>query len=147
MAYGRREGLIRLLNEQTLLDLCDSTGTATSDDPAVIAILDEAIEQADREIDAHVAVVRPVPLDPVPEFISNLSDRMAVVHLFRRSPHAIVPEAWQKEQDNCRRVLENIAQGRISIGAASATDTADTDGCMAVSAPDPVFPADIWRRF
>ncbi len=79
--YSTAAQILKLLPEYEVLQLADDDGAGVIDDPAVTAVLEEAIEQADREIDAYVGTVKRVPLSPVPALIENLSTKLAIHHL------------------------------------------------------------------
>ncbi len=83
--------------------------------PAPEEVMAEAIDQADREIDAYLGTVREVPLDPVPPLVANLSAKIAVYNLHRRRTHLDLGE-WAEEYKRALRLLERIAAGDVSLG-------------------------------
>lgn len=116
--YSTIEDLQRLLPEDELLQLADDEDSGSLDEEAVVLNLVESIDQADREIDAYVSMVRNVPLDPVPPLVANMSARMAVYHLFARRSQ--VPALWAERYASCVRQLEGVAEGRLGLGQAAA---------------------------
>jgi phage gp36-like protein len=146
--YSSIDDMKKLLSESELLDLADDAGSGSLDDDTVQAVLVEAIDAADREIDAYVGTVQTVPLaDPVPGLIANISAKLAVNHLYLRRPGVVVPDSWEKESTRCHRLLESIAKGTIVIGA-PAGETADPDTSeVLVDAPRPVFSRNAWRGY
>lgn len=115
--YSTVAAILKLLPESVVLQLADDEEAGLLSDPAVTAVLEEAIEQADREIDAYVGTVKPVPLAVVPALIENLSTKLAVHQLWLRRPGVDEPETWQRETARCMRLLEAIATGKMALGA------------------------------
>lgn len=146
MAYGTVSDLTAVLNEATVLELADDTGAGGIDDPAVSAVLAEALDQADREIDAYVSVAHAVPLDPVPGLIANLSVRLAVCALYRRRPHSQIPESWQRACAKAEAMLEDIASGKLIPWPAAEGEDLDPQGAT-VDAPPRMFGDDQWDRY
>lgn len=105
--YSTATDLKKLVSPEVLAQLADDGPGAAATADEVIA---EAIDQADREIDAYVGAVMPVPLDPVPLLVANLSPKIALYNLFRRRPHLEAGE-WGDEYKRCVRLLERIARG------------------------------------
>lgn len=125
--YATVDDLLKLLPESQALGLADDDLSGSLADPAVATVLAEAIEQADREIDAYVGAVRPVPLDPVPALVANISAKLAVHNLYLRRQGLDEPDVWQRETARCLRLLEQVATGKIALGAETGT-TAQPDG-------------------
>jgi phage gp36-like protein len=115
--YSTAAQILKLLPEYEVLQLADDDAAGLIDDPAVTAVLEEVIEQADREIDAYVGTVKRVPLSPVPALVENLSTKLAIHHLYLRRPGVEEPETWQRETARCMRLLEAIDHGKMALGA------------------------------
>jgi len=115
--YSTADDLKNLLPEAELLQLADDSGEASGlEDEDVQAVLIEAIDQADREIDAFAGLVQSVPLDPVPGLAANLSARIAIHNLYVR--RSTVPEDWQRDYERCQKLLEMIGRGNLKLGPA-----------------------------
>jgi phage gp36-like protein len=114
--YCTSDDLTRLLPASELLDLADDTGAASLDDPGVQAVLAEAVDQADREIDAYVGMVKSVPLDPVPPLVANLSAKCAVHGLYIRRPGLSIPDSIAEAYRQALQMLGRIAAGQLSLG-------------------------------
>ncbi len=115
--YSSVNDLKNLLSETELLQLADDTGeTESLEDEDVQAVLTQAIDQADLEIDAFAGLVQSVPLDPVPGLAANLSARIAVRNLYVR--RSTVPEDWRQDYERCQKLLEMIARGNLKLGPA-----------------------------
>lgn len=117
--YSTTADIERLLAPDVIRQLTDDGPNGRSADE----IIAEAIDQADREIDSYVGVVRQVPLDPAPGLVANLSAKIAAYNLLRRRPHLEAGE-WGDEYKRCLRLLERVAAGQISLGAVSADEPA-----------------------
>ena len=112
MAYSTADDIRKLIPESDLIQLTDDDGVGVVDE----AVLTEAIDQADREIDAYLGARYTVPLNPVPELIRNLSAQMAIWHLYGRRNH--FSEIWESRYKNAVRLLDLIRRGEVVIGAA-----------------------------
>lgn len=134
--YCTIDDLTRILAEAELLQLADDTGSGALTDVAVVSVISEAIDQADREIDAYVGVIRAVPLDPVPSLIVDVSARMAIYNLFTRRPGLGGYEAARERYEQASNILRAVASGKMSIGPTpGATATVQADTARIQSAP------------
>lgn len=130
--YSAVTDLERLLAPEQLRQLADD-GLGSPEPEVVMA---EAIEQADREIDAFLGMVLAVPLEPVPPLVANLSAKIAVYNLFRRRSHLELGE-WAGEYSRAVKLLERIARGDLSLGQPAADQVAPPrePNSLAVVAP------------
>jgi phage gp36-like protein len=112
MAYCTVEDMMKLLPESMLVSLSsDQPGDTMVDQDNI----DEAIDQADREIDAYLFIAgQSVPMDPVPPLVANLSTKMAIWNLHLRKYFASA--VWQETYNRCLKLLEKIAEGKLSVG-------------------------------
>jgi phage gp36-like protein len=94
----------------------------------IVPLVEEAIGDADGEIDGYLAKRYPVPVSPTPKVINKFSKDIAVYNLFSR---AGIDEG-EKEKNFLNRYkaavrfLENVAKGVIDIGASDNTKRAAT---------------------
>lgn len=94
----------------------------------IIPIIEEAIKDADGEIDGYLVKRYSVPLSPIPKVINKFSKDIAVYNLFSR---AGIDEG-EKEKNFFNRYkaavkfLENVAKGIVDIGITDNTKKADT---------------------
>lgn len=114
--YSTVPDLLKVLPEYEALALADDDNAGSINAPSVQNVLLQAIEQADREIDAYVGTVKAVPLYPVPALVANLSSKLAAHNLYLRREGRDEPETWQRETARCMRLLESIAKGQIALG-------------------------------
>lgn len=131
MAYSTPDDIKKLIPEADLIQLTDDEGTGQ----VITSRVDEAIDQADREIDGYIGTVREVPLDPVPGLIQNLSAKMAIYYLYGRRARQWneIPEVWQGHYENAISLLEKIARGLISLGMPTETGPAGGGGAPSIS--------------
>ena len=130
MGYSNLEDLTALLPEATLIKLSNDQRQAEVVD---LVNIDQAINQADREIDGFVGLVRTVPLNPVPQLIQTLSGQMAIFNLYRRRGQ--VPDMWQSQYSSAKRTLERIGQGSMSLGAEAGATAEPAERVLASSSP------------
>jgi phage gp36-like protein len=145
--YSTIADLLKILPADEVLQLADDDGAGAVADPVVTAVLEEAIGQADSEIDTYVGTVREVPLSPVPAIIARLSTKLAVHNLYLRRHGVNEPEAWQRETVRCQRLLDGIAAGRVALGPEAGATAEPETGEVLVSAPDRIFTAGKWEKF
>lgn len=136
--YCATADLEKLMSAESLRQLADDG----PDGPAYEAVLAEAIEQADREIDAYIGVVQEVPLDPVPPLVANLSAKIAVYNLYRRRDH-LDGGAWADEYKRAMALLSKIASGGLSLGKSGEAGSGPAEplepNTMIVNTPPPYF--------
>lgn len=94
----------------------------------IIPIIEEAIGDADGEIDGYLAKRYPVPLTQIPKAINKFSKDIAVYNLFSR----MGIDEGEKESNYLTRYraavkfLENVARGIVDIGIQTNTQKANT---------------------
>lgn len=114
MAYCIVDDLLGQVPAETLLRLTDDEETGIVNQQRV----NEAIENAEAEIDAYAQARLPVPFNPVPKVIRKLAIDIALYNLFSRrgieegSSDEIVISRYK----DAIKFLENLAKGLVSIG-------------------------------
>lgn len=123
LAYCLPDDLKLLISERELVQLAAEGKPFTFESPEVQAVLVEAINQADTEIDSYIGMVPGIlPFDVVPDLVSNLSAKIGVYNMLRRRPS--MPDHWESEYKRCTRVLDKFAEGKLSFASALAADPA-----------------------
>ncbi len=147
MAYSAPEDLKLLCDEKELVRMVKAGPSQGWEHPHVQAALQEAIDQADGEIDAWIGARVDVPLETVPRIVSNLSGKIAVYNLMRR--RASVPEHWASEYKRCLELLRQVAQGKILLGMAAdgSAETKTTAHDPVIISAQPALPSDTWEKF
>jgi len=94
----------------------------------IIPIIEEAIKDADGEIDGYLAKRYPIPLPSPPKVINKFSKDIAVYNLFSR----IGIDEGEKESNYLTRYkaairfFENVAKGIVDLGISDNTQRANT---------------------
>lgn len=159
MAYSTIGDLAALMPVAEILQVADDDGglvqadfeavraggTLTAGQEALRAVLVEAIDQADREIDGYVGLVRAVPMAPAPPLLGNLSGQLACWYLHARRSHRENP--WDKPASNARRILLRIGQGKLMLGQEAEGEQTEPDDGLTVSAPARIFGSEEWARW
>ncbi|MCP4105566.1 MAG: DUF1320 domain-containing protein [Desulfobacteraceae bacterium] len=115
--YSEISDLKNILPLQTLTELTCDIGPY---DTVNSVIAETAINQADREIDAYIGQRYPVPLETVPGLIKTVSAKMAIFFLHVRKN--IWSDVWERRYDHCLKILDDIYQGKKSLGPETGDD-------------------------
>lgn len=109
--YCTLDDIKKLLPEEIVIQLTDDEGQGEVNPGRV----DEAISQADAEIDSYCAVRYRVPFDPVPDLVKKCSVDLAIYNLYSRRAEEI-PQTRTDRYRNAIRQLEGISKGTVSLG-------------------------------
>ncbi len=109
--YSTLTDLKKLIPEETLIQLTDDEDIGVVNQGRI----DEAIAQADSEIDGHCGAKYSVPFDPVPDIVKKFSVDLAIYNLYSRKVEEI-PQTRADRYKNAIRQLERISDGKTSIG-------------------------------
>lgn|GEM_PF-1491661 len=150
MGYCTAQDVLALIGERALQDLVDDTDPRQGEVSYLGGrpkdALAAAMAAADREIDAHVAAVAPVPLRQVPSLIRLTAAKLTVRNLYARRPQ-LDAKRWEDEYARCLRLLERIAAGKVPLGATpGAPVQAEPAAGVTVAAPPPLF-GDLGGRY
>ncbi|MDH3998905.1 MAG: DUF1320 domain-containing protein [Desulfuromonadales bacterium] len=116
--YSTQEDILERLPEETVVQLTDDEDSGDIDAARVVA----AIERADQEIDAWCGSRFHVPFTSTPAIIGGISTDLAIYYLYGRTQEEI-PQTRKDAYDNALRTLEQIADGKLSLGAAEAASS------------------------
>lgn len=110
MAYSTRSDLaLRCGGDERLVQLADWNRDADID-----AVINEAIEDADVQINTYVAKQRLVPLSPVPDTVKRCSARIAIYNL--KAARDMVDQGVQSRYDADLKWLDAVAKGDVTLG-------------------------------
>lgn len=133
MAYSNVDDIKKFLPEDALVQLTDDEGLGSVNQARV----EEAINQADAEINSYIGGRYGVPLSAVPDAVRKLSVDIAVYNLYSRTVQEL-PEARKERYRNAVRQLEGMSKGLVSLGvnlapsvqadAVGAETSTETDG-------------------
>lgn len=116
MAYCTIDDITKLIPGEAVMQLTDDDNLGQVNQ----AMVDEAIAQADAEIDSYCADRYSVPFVSAPAIIRKCSVDIAIYNLYSRRVEEM-PEARAERYKNAVRQLEGIAKGLMSLGQAAAT--------------------------
>ncbi|GAB4389038.1 MAG: hypothetical protein Kow0025_11970 [Thermodesulfovibrionales bacterium] len=143
MPYSSVDDMKGLLPEEVLVQLTDDEGLGSVNRQRV----EEAIAQADAEIDSWCGERYAVPFSTVPAVVKKMSADIAVYNLYCRRV-AEMPEVRKDRYRNAVRQLEAISKGAVSLGVDPAP-SASRDGRAETNkaASDQVFTRDKLEGF
>lgn len=114
--YSTLDDIKKLIPEEIVIQLTDDEDLGAVNQARV----DEAIAQADAEIDSYCGTKYSVPFSsPVPDIVKKISVDIAIYNLYSRKVEKI-PDTRADRYKNAIRQLEGISKGLISIGEAEA---------------------------
>ena len=121
MSYSTRTEVREMIKDDALNAII---GDAFMEEPAqreelVAPLIDEAIADADGEIDGYLAKRYAVPLAPVPTVINKFSKDIAVYNLFSRIgiDEGTGEKTYLNRYNAAVKFLTLVAEGKVSIGA------------------------------
>ncbi len=129
MPYSTVDDIKKMLPEDLIVQLTDDEATGSINQGRV----DEAIEQADAEIDSYCAGRYAVPFGTVPDIVKKLSVDISIYNLYSRLVRDM-PEVRAERYRSAIKQLEAISKGKISLGVDPAP-TASTDGRSETNKP------------
>ncbi len=143
MAYCTLTDIKKLIPEITIIQLTDDENTGAANQSRV----DEAIAQADAEIDSYCGGRYAVPFTTVPDIAKKISVDIAIYNLYSRRVESL-PETRADRYKNAIRQLEGIAKGLVSIGEQPEPPAPDTGGTQInVTSNDRVFTRETLGNF
>ncbi|OPY07251.1 MAG: hypothetical protein A4E68_01933 [Syntrophaceae bacterium PtaB.Bin095] len=137
MAYCTQNDLEKILPELDLIQLTDDTIPPAKINADNVA---RAISDAGELIDGYLRERYALPLDPVPGLLNTLAADIAVWRLYARRANIEPLEGVKERYKNALKLLEQIRDGGIALGAGALTTPENGGGSVAVSTPgDRVF--------
>jgi phage gp36-like protein len=112
MPYSTVNDMKKMLPEELIVQLTDDETTGSPNQARV----DEAIAQADAEIDSYCGERYSVPFSTVPDIVKKLSVDIAIYNLYSRLVRDM-PEVRSERYRSSIKQLEAIGKGNISLGA------------------------------
>jgi len=142
MGYCELNDLERYLDQDAVAQLADGDEDGTGD----ATIIYEAIESASAEIDAYISTQYSTPLTTVPVIVRRLAAKLAAHFLYLRRTEVSIPEKWNIEIREVRRMLESISRGEMQLGTSAPQQTGDLCAC-AKEEEDAAFNATVMGSF
>lgn len=109
MRYATLANMLSAFREEEIIQLTDRTGSGAIDTDVV----DNALSQAEAEIDPYLAVRYTVPLDPVPPVVTMWACDIARYRLYNAAVTDVVAERYKSAISS----LTRVAAGTIKLGA------------------------------
>ncbi len=132
MSYCTMDNIRNQLEEARLIQLTDDEGTGE----VATARVEQAISDADEEINGYLGARMSVPVSPVPESLRRLCVDLAVYNLYSRREK--VPEHRIERYRCAVRFLEQVALGRISLGQGDPEGTPLDPECPETAGGNPL---------
>jgi phage gp36-like protein len=137
-------GLPRLVGGALLLSAARGESLASYTAPEqervaqALILMNRALADAEAEINGYVGTRYPLPLTPMPPILGRLACDLARYHLAGEQ----VTEVLKDRQKAATKVLQDVASGRMSLGADGQT------GAQVVNndAPELVSGHRVWQR-
>lgn len=123
MPYCTEEDLIKVLPEETLRQMTDDERVGGSDE--LSTRIDEAIAQADGEIDTYLEGLATLPLATVPPIIRKCSCSIALYNLYSRHDETI-PETREMRYKDAVRILRDIRDLKMKLPGQAAVSGASS---------------------
>ena len=127
-------------------------GDTFIEDPAereelVAPIIDEAIADADGEIDGYLAKRYAVPISPAPKIINKCSKDIAVYNLFSRIgiDESTDQKTYLNRYNQAIKFLTLVAEGKVSLGAETDDPTTAAATGLSVKSNPRIFSRDKMR--
>ncbi|HPL75679.1 MAG TPA: DUF1320 domain-containing protein [Candidatus Sumerlaeota bacterium] len=130
MPYCELSDIEVYLDADAVTALADDDGDGTAD----ATVIAEAIASADAEVDAYISSQYSTPLTTVPVIVRRLAAKLAAHFLYLRRTEANIPEKWNIEIREVRRMLERIGRGEMQLGTSAAHQSGDL--CATAKAED-----------
>ncbi|MDP1673371.1 MAG: DUF1320 domain-containing protein [Burkholderiales bacterium] len=141
MSYATKQDMIDRFGETELVQITnqeDHAATVIND-----TVLNQALADADAEIDGYLIGRYALPLASVPATLKRNACDIARYHLYDNR----VTEQVQKRYDNVVAFLRMLAKGDASLGLDAAHQETPTTGGPAIAAGDRVFTADSLKDY
>ena len=144
MSYCIRDEVRALLKLDAVSQIItDNDGVEDPEErEAILApLIDEAIADADGEIDGYLAKRYAVPLAPVPKVINKFSKDIALYNLFSRA--GLDPDGregnYLTRYNAAVKFLTLVAEGKVSIGSDTSDPKAAAATGFALHSNDRIF--------
>lgn len=108
MVYCSEDDLLKMVPQAELAELTTESGEAPDS-----RVINEAISQADAEIDSYLGVRYVVPLSSPPARVKALSIDLAIYHLYSR--RSVIPPVRQQKYEAAVAFLQQVGAGQAVL--------------------------------
>lgn len=126
MSYATAQDMAARFGAPELDQLADRNGDGMPD----AGVVDGALADADAEIDAYLAGRYPLPLAHVPPVLARIACDIARYRLWADK----ASEEVRNRYADARRLLEQVAAGRVLLGVSTDPATPPSAGTMQLAA-------------
>jgi phage gp36-like protein len=134
--YCTLDDLKGQINETTIANLTDDEGTGQID----LNKVNQAIGDAETEINAYTSKRYPTPFNPVPGIVKKLAVDMAIYNLFSRKGFPNEGDkVIQDRYNSAVRMLKDIANGTIQLGGTGETPAPPPPGGPEIKVSPRIF--------
>jgi len=135
MAYGTQSDLLKMISQEELAALTADAGEVPDG-----AVVEEAIRQAEAEIDSYLGTCYTVPFSPVPAQIKALCLDLAIYRLYSR--RSVVPAVRRQRYDAAVSFLKEAAGGGAVVEGVDGPAPGGSREVVEVSSASRVFSRD-----
>lgn len=111
MEYCTLDDIRKVIDAEIVKQLTDDERL----DQINLARVQEAIAQADAEIDTWIGGRYPVPLSSVPTIIRKCSCSIAIMVLYRRRPMTVPGDVITDAYDDALHILKSLSRGEAAL--------------------------------
>lgn len=133
MPYCTVSDMAARFGEQELIDL-SAPGQTQVDN----TVLDQAIHDAQAEIDGYVSARYQLPLSPVPTVLVRLSCNIARYYLYNDQMNEAVEQSYK----DAIRFLKDVSNGHVQLGVNNLGESATQNDSLAEMVSD----SPVWKR-
>ncbi|MGO1073225.1 gp436 family protein [Lysobacter sp. CA199] len=145
MRYCTFADLQRAIPARTLVELSNDDPTADAPD---IAIVEGKIEGAEELVDSYLRGRYVLPLAPVPTVVKDVTIHLARYELYARRPEGNdLPDAVVRTHKGAIDLLEEIRDGKVTIGHPDTQAATPEPGQTKVRARRQAFPQTLLDRY
>lgn len=112
MPYASLQMLVKRFGERTLVQLTDRAEVATGE--MDVTVVDQELANTDAVINGYLANRYRLPLDPVPDQVTDLALSIAIYKLHVFAPDQKIKDDYQ----DALRMLRDISSGAVKLDAA-----------------------------
>lgn len=141
MPYATQADIIERYGEEELAIAADRDGDGEIDTEAV----SRAVNDASDEIDVYLAARYELPLQSVPGVLKRLCVDISLYRL--SADRGTGTEEKRLRYEDAIKLLKLMAEGTVTLGLSEEDAPADQTSGVEVSAPDRLFPHDIWEKY
>lgn len=131
MPYATLQNLIDRFGETEIVQLTDRNGDDLIDTPVV----DQALADADAEIDGHLQGRYTLPLPSKPKILVTYACDIARYRLYDER----APDQVRKRYEDAQKFLRAVSEGKVSLGLDTGSEPTPITGGPAHESPGRVF--------